>query len=105
MNTGILFAVKGVVFRSPFTLNSRNGDFNELRLALILRVLYQSLTCKHKTSTTGASKYKLNDTVTYSVYNASLISHNILVKAKNFLVFQAMWKPSHLNHLANSPVS
>lgn len=26
--------------------------------------------------------------VTYSAYNAALISHNILVKAKNFLVFQ-----------------
>ena len=31
----------------------------------------------------------MNDkTVTYSVYNATLISHNILVKAKIFLVFQ-----------------
>jgi len=40
-------------------------------------------------STTGASEYKLNNkTVTYSAYNAALISHNILVKAKNFLVFQ-----------------
>ncbi|KAG6898016.1 hypothetical protein C0992_007012 [Termitomyces sp. T32_za158] len=40
-------------------------------------------------STTGASEYKLNDkVVTYSAYNAALISHNILVKAKNFLVFQ-----------------
>ncbi|KDR79797.1 hypothetical protein GALMADRAFT_241878 [Galerina marginata CBS 339.88] len=40
-------------------------------------------------STTGASEYKLNSrVVTYSAYNAALISHNILVKAKNFLVFQ-----------------
>ncbi|KAF8996172.1 condensin complex subunit SMC1 [Cyathus striatus] len=40
-------------------------------------------------STTGASEYKLNDrVVTYSAYNSALISHNILVKAKNFLVFQ-----------------
>jgi structural maintenance of chromosome 1 len=40
-------------------------------------------------STTGASEYKLNGrTVTYSAYNAALVSHNILVKAKNFLVFQ-----------------
>ncbi|KAG6902949.1 hypothetical protein C0995_009341 [Termitomyces sp. Mi166 len=40
-------------------------------------------------STTGASEYKLNDkVVTYSTYNSALISHNILVKAKNFLVFQ-----------------
>ncbi|KAL0960255.1 hypothetical protein HGRIS_011886 [Hohenbuehelia grisea] len=40
-------------------------------------------------STTGASEYKLNGKgVTYSAYNSALISHNILVKAKNFLVFQ-----------------
>ncbi|KAF5325799.1 hypothetical protein D9611_000600 [Ephemerocybe angulata] len=40
-------------------------------------------------STTGASEYKLNKkVVTYSAYNAALTSHNILVKAKNFLVFQ-----------------
>ncbi|KAH9924069.1 condensin complex subunit SMC1 [Fomitopsis serialis] len=40
-------------------------------------------------TTTGASEYKLNgQVVTYSAYNAALISHNILVKAKNFLVFQ-----------------
>ncbi|KIM37018.1 hypothetical protein M413DRAFT_448746 [Hebeloma cylindrosporum] len=40
-------------------------------------------------STTGASEYKLNKkVVTYAAYNAALISHNILVKAKNFLVFQ-----------------
>ncbi|KAJ6561466.1 condensin complex subunit SMC1 [Mycena vulgaris] len=40
-------------------------------------------------STTGASEYKLNSkVVTYNAYNAALMSHNILVKAKNFLVFQ-----------------
>ncbi|KAI0084077.1 condensin complex subunit SMC1 [Irpex rosettiformis] len=40
-------------------------------------------------STTGASEYKLNNrTVTYNAYNAQLIELNILVKAKNFLVFQ-----------------
>ncbi|KAG2151543.1 RecF/RecN/SMC [Suillus clintonianus] len=40
-------------------------------------------------STTGASEYRLNNkVVTYTAYNAALTSHNILVKAKNFLVFQ-----------------
>ncbi|TFK48892.1 cohesin complex subunit psm1 [Heliocybe sulcata] len=40
-------------------------------------------------STTGTSEYKLNNKlVPYSAYNAALQSHNILVKAKNFLVFQ-----------------
>ncbi|KAI0078626.1 cohesin complex subunit psm1 [Panus rudis PR-1116 ss-1] len=40
-------------------------------------------------SINGASEYKLNDRVVpYSTYNNALIGHNILVKAKNFLVFQ-----------------
>ncbi|KAJ3557591.1 hypothetical protein NM688_g1392 [Phlebia brevispora] len=40
-------------------------------------------------STTGASEYRLNDrVVSYSAYNNALINLNILVKAKNFLVFQ-----------------
>ncbi|KAJ7068585.1 condensin complex subunit SMC1 [Mycena amicta] len=40
-------------------------------------------------STTGASEYRLNDkVVTYNAYNAALMKQNILVKAKNFLVFQ-----------------
>ncbi len=44
---------------------------------------------RHRISTTGASEYKLNKrTVTYTTYNEALIKHNILVKAKNFLVFQ-----------------
>jgi structural maintenance of chromosome 1 len=39
--------------------------------------------------TNGNSEYKLNGrVVTYTAYNAALVSHNILVKAKNFLVFQ-----------------
>lgn len=37
----------------------------------------------------GGSEYKLNNrVVTYTRYNAALEAHNILVKAKNFLVFQ-----------------
>lgn len=47
------------------------------------------LTYTISVSTTGASEYKLNrKIVTYSAYNAALVSHSILVKAKNFLVFQ-----------------
>ncbi|EIW54226.1 uncharacterized protein TRAVEDRAFT_39782 [Trametes versicolor FP-101664 SS1] len=59
-------------------------------------------------STTGASEYKLNNhVVTYSAYNAALIQHNILVKAKNFLVFQgdveavAWQSPKELARLIN----
>jgi structural maintenance of chromosome 1 len=37
----------------------------------------------------GQSEYRINDrTVQYSQYNAALEKENILVKAKNFLVFQ-----------------
>ncbi|KAM6496344.1 condensin complex subunit SMC1 [Amanita muscaria] len=57
-------------------------------------------------STTAASEYKLNNrVVTYSAYNAALIQHNVLVKAKNFLVFQgdveavASQSPRELTHL------
>ncbi|GAA5978729.1 hypothetical protein JCM11641_006157 [Rhodosporidiobolus odoratus] len=40
-------------------------------------------------STSGSSEYKINGkTVTYKRYNEQLESFNILVKAKNFLVFQ-----------------
>jgi len=44
---------------------------------------------RRRISTTGASEYKLNKrTVTYTTYNEALIKNSILVKAKNFLVFQ-----------------
>ncbi|KAF9517669.1 hypothetical protein BS47DRAFT_1339193 [Hydnum rufescens UP504] len=40
-------------------------------------------------STSGASEYRLNNkVVTYQAYNQTLEQQNILVKAKNFLVFQ-----------------
>ncbi|KAH8927948.1 cohesin complex subunit psm1 [Atractiella rhizophila] len=40
-------------------------------------------------TTTGSSTYHLNDKpVPYNKYNDTLMQHNILVKAKNFLVFQ-----------------
>ena len=48
-----------------------------------------NFSCYHSISTTGASEYKLNNrVVTYAAYNDALVKHNILVKAKNFLVFQ-----------------
>ena len=58
-------------------------------LSSILLLLYANGLPSHSISTTGASEYKLNNrTVTYNAYNAQLIELNILVKAKNFLVFQ-----------------
>ena len=40
-------------------------------------------------STTGASEYRLNGAVvTYTAYAAALAQHNVLVQARNFLVFQ-----------------
>ena len=70
-------------------LSRRNGSLNERKLALIPRVLYSHWLFKFRILTAGTSEYKLNDkTVTYSAYNTSLISHNILVNASRFLVFQ-----------------
>ncbi|KAJ3905523.1 P-loop containing nucleoside triphosphate hydrolase protein [Lentinula edodes] len=57
--------------------------------AVYLDVEGKDWTFQRTVSTTGASEYKLNNrVVTYSAYNAALVTHNILVKAKNFLVFQ-----------------
>jgi chromosome segregation ATPase len=43
----------------------------------------------------GGSEYKLNGRiVAYGRYNAALEAHNILVKAKNFLVFQVRMRAS-----------
>lgn len=44
---------------------------------------------KRSISSSGQSTYSMNGrNVTYLLYNQSLEKHNILVKAKNFLVFQ-----------------
>lgn len=43
----------------------------------------------HSISMTGSSEYKINKKVVNAKeYNDALSEHNILVKAKNFLVFQ-----------------
>ena len=43
----------------------------------------------YSVTVTGASEYQINGkVVTFSAYNAALVDHNILIKAKNFLVFQ-----------------
>ncbi|KAG6820541.1 hypothetical protein H0H93_015712 [Arthromyces matolae] len=61
--------------------------------AWVLAVYSDANNVEHKfqrtISTAGASEYRLNErVVTYSAYNMALIQQNILVKAKNFLVFQ-----------------
>ena len=68
-------------------------DKKEWRFQRTYVLIYRRPACTYlftrRISTTGASEYKLNGkTVTYTAYNAALVSHNILVKAKNFLVFQ-----------------
>lgn len=71
-------------------MQRRNGFSKECE-SPALRLTFSPLidTDTPRISTTGTSEYKLNGrTVTYSAYNAALVSHNILVKAKNFLVFQ-----------------
>jgi structural maintenance of chromosome 1 len=66
----------------------RSGDFSERECETVF--IYETHPdVSNRISTTGTSEYKLNKkTVTYATYNAALVSHNILVKAKNFLVFQ-----------------
>jgi len=50
---------------------------------------FRFLNVRNRISVTGSSEYRLNArVVTYSAYNSALTKHNILVKAKNFLVFQ-----------------
>lgn len=44
---------------------------------------------EHSITAAGASEYRINNRlVTFAAYNNSLETHNILVKARNFLVFQ-----------------
>ena len=70
-------------------MGRRNGFFNECERSRAVLDHYYSSTHPPRISTTGTSEYKLDGkTVTYLAYNTALVSHNILVKAKNFLVFQ-----------------
>jgi hypothetical protein len=67
----------------------KSGDSKERKHNVALECGSVLLTDSGRISSTGASEYKLNNkVVTYTAYNAALVSHNILVKAKNFLVFQ-----------------
>lgn len=59
----------------------------------------------HRVSITGTSEYRINDrVVTYAVYNAALEKHNILVKAKNFLVFQVSHARPRRHRRPSNPV-
>jgi structural maintenance of chromosome 1 len=61
----------------------------DVRTSPISSLINCILTRSNSISTTGASEYKLNNkTVTYNAYSVALTSHNILIKARNFLVFQ-----------------
>jgi len=55
---------------------------------------------------TGGSEYRINGkVVTYQAYNDTLEKQNILVKAKNFLVFQVRAVESTLCNLCSSNIS
>lgn len=70
----------------------RTGE-NDAKTAWVMAV-YEDANAKEfkykrSINASGTSKYSLNGkTVTHTTYNQSLEKHNILVKAKNFLVFQ-----------------
>lgn len=69
--------------------NKKKWLFQRTCVSRVLICLCMLISPSHSISTTGASEYRLNDrVVTYAAYNTALILHNILVKAKNFLVFQ-----------------
>lgn len=49
--------------------------------------------CVYSVTASGTSEYRINDkTVPFSRYSAALEEENILIKAKNFLVFQVRVK-------------
>lgn len=69
------------------TATRRNGVISERKSYQIHRKIRRSL--GFSITTTGSSEYKLNgQVVSAQQYSASLAKHNILTKAKNFLVFQ-----------------
>jgi structural maintenance of chromosome 1 len=71
-------------------MRTRKSGISSARPYFIISLLSFTLTRRvNSISTTGASEYKLNNkTVTYTAYASALTSHNILIKARNFLVFQ-----------------
>lgn len=66
---------------------SENVHLRHLTKCIDKMHLSDKLTCS--ITVTGASEYKINGKVVkLDYYNQTLEEHNILVKAKNFLVFQ-----------------
>ena len=81
-------AKKAWVFVVYEDVNKKKWNFQRTDVCYPLSSHFLLTDC-NRTSTTGASEYKLNKkVVTYTAYSTTLTSHNILVKAPNFLVFQ-----------------
>lgn len=67
-------------------MNSRQADGID---RLPTSTIDAPLSLSSRVNVSGSSEYKINGKIaTASAYNQSLEKHNILVKAKNFLVFQ-----------------
>ncbi|KAJ9105029.1 hypothetical protein QFC19_003660 [Naganishia cerealis] len=88
---------------------TRTGE-NDAKTAWVMAVYEDAdakeFKYKRSINSKGTSTYSLNGrTVTHTTYNQSLEKHNILVKAKNFLVFQgdveavAQQNPKELSRL------
>ena len=75
---------------STKTRKRSSGNFSE-RTHRITYFLCTQFNVEHplRIATNGSSSYLLNSrSVTYQTYSQTLASHNILTKARNFLVFQ-----------------
>ena len=92
------------------TPNGTQSERNDPKSAWVMAVYEDDAgdeqTWKRTITSQGASEYRINDrVVTAQAYNESLESENILIKARNFLVFQgdveaiAIQKPTDLTRL------
>lgn len=92
------------------TPNGTQSERNDPKSAWVMAVYEDDAgdeqTWKRTITSQGVSEYRINDrVVTAQAYNESLESENILIKARNFLVFQgdveaiAIQKPTDLTRL------
>ncbi|KAL6059836.1 SMC hinge domain-containing protein [Balamuthia mandrillaris] len=83
--------LKDLIYR----VEGENGSFSSQNpreawvMLVFVTVEEEEVFFKRAITPQGTSEYSINDrSVTWEVYNKRLISYNILVKARNFLVFQ-----------------
>ncbi|PHZ08880.1 RecF/RecN/SMC protein [Rhizopus microsporus ATCC 52813] len=86
--------LKDMIYRSEAMSHSETSSSGRSPRHASVTAVYQNnqgreIRFKRSINSNGNSEYRINDRVVqYSNYNAALEKENILVKAKNFLVFQ-----------------